>query len=78
VGFDDSANYRIGAYKDVESNGAAAAKMYKDALAKLAKDGYPSDFGSVFFWPALSLNPYSTLPVMPSFMIEFYQEMVTN
>ncbi len=78
VGFDDSVNYRIGAYKNVESNGVAAARMYKDALAKLAEDNYPNDFGSVFFWPALSVNPYSTLPVMPSFMIEFYQEMMSQ
>lgn len=78
IGFDDSVNYRIGAYKNIESNGVAAARMYKDALAKLAQDNYPNDFGGVFFWPALSVNPYSALPVMPSFMIEFYQEMMSK
>lgn len=75
VGFDDSVNYRIGPYTNCSSNGAAAAKMYKDALSKLAQDGYPNNFGPVFFWPALNMNPYKSLPTLPSFLSDFAREL---
>lgn len=75
IGFDDSVNYRIGPYANCSSNGMAAAKMYKDALKKIGEDGYPNSFGPVFFWPALNLNPYTALPMLPSFLSDFAREL---
>lgn len=67
IGFEDGINYAnpknsagTKYHVDTTDSGKAAAEVYKQLLAQLEKDGYPSKLGSAFFWPDWSGEKYGT------------------